>query len=110
MPKDMDNTSPLYEAMKRRSPSAGTKRETPLQLYFQINVDEHGAYLRIIDDSRRDIEPDPRGYSGPVRDILQLIDAIRLRTAFQIDWEKPSGRLYLAEMKCCFGKCEIVQM
>jgi len=64
MPKDMDNTSPLYEAMKRRSPSAGTKRETPLQLYFQINVDEHGAYLRIIDDSRRDIEPDPRGYSN----------------------------------------------
>ena len=97
MPKDMDNTSPLYEAMKRRSPSAGMKRETPLQLYFQINVDEHGAYLRIIDDSRRDIEPDPRGYSGPVRDILQLIDAIRLRTAFQIDWEKPSGRLYLAD-------------
>ena len=97
MPKDMDNTSPLYEAMKRRSPSAGTNRETPLQLYFQINVDEHGAYLRIIDDSRRDIEPDPRGYSGPVRDILQLIDTIRLRTAFQIDWEKPSGRLYLAD-------------
>jgi len=97
MPKDMDNTSPLYEAMKRRMSSAGTKRETPLQLYFQINVDEHGAYLRIIDDSRRDIEPDPRGYSGPVRDILQLIDGIRLRTAFQIDWEKPSGRLYLAD-------------
>lgn len=87
MPKDMDNTSPLYQAMKRRSVSSGSKRETPLQLYFQINVDEHGAYLRIIDDSRRDIEPDPRGYSGPVRDILQLIDAIKLRTAFQIDWE-----------------------
>ncbi|MFN4766852.1 MAG: DEAD/DEAH box helicase [Ignavibacteria bacterium] len=97
MPKDMDNTSPLYQAMKRRSVSSGSKRETPLQLYFQINVDEHGAYLRIIDDSRRDIEPDPRGYSGPVRDILQLIDAIKLRTAFQIDWEKPSGRLYLAD-------------
>ena len=97
MPKDMDNTSPLYEAMKRRSMSSGTKKETPLQLYFQINVDEHGAYLRIIDDTRRDIEPDARGYSGPVRDILQLIDAIRLRTAFQIDWEKPSGRLYLAD-------------
>lgn len=97
MPKDMDNTSPLYEAMKRRSVNSGTKKETPLQLYFQINVDEHGAYLRIIDDTRRDIEPDARGYSGPVRDILQLIDAIRLRTAFQIDWEKPSGRLYLAD-------------
>ncbi len=97
MPKDMDNTSPLYEAMKRRTVNSGSKKETPLQLYFQINVDEHGAYLRIIDDTRRDIEPDARGYSGPVRDILQLIDAIRLRTAFQIDWEKPSGRLYLAD-------------
>ena len=104
MPKDMDTTSPLYEAMKRRSVSTGTKRETPLQLYFQINVDEHGAYLRIIDDSRRDIEPDHRGYSGPVRDILQLIDAIRLRTAFQIDWEKPSGRLYLADNEIVLWK------
>ena len=90
MPKAMDNRSPLYDAMKKRSVPHGTPRETPLQLYFQLNIDEHGAYLRIIDDSRREVEPDPRGYSGPVRDLLQAVDSIRLKSAFQIDWEKPS--------------------
>jgi SNF2 family DNA or RNA helicase len=93
----MDIKSPLFEALKKKANPAASVRHVPSSLYFQLNIDEYGAYLRIIDDNRKEIEPDYRAYNGPVRDVLQAIDAIKLRSAFQIDWDKPSGRLYLAD-------------
>lgn len=93
----MEQRTSLFETMKKKSAHSRSLKQTPEQLLFQLNFDEHGAYLRIIDEKREEIEPDSNAYKGPIRDFLQAIDAIILKSAFTINWDKPSGRIYFAE-------------
>ena len=56
----MEHRTSLFETMKKRSLQSSSLTQTPEQLLFQLNFDEHGAYLRIIDEQRKEIEPDSK--------------------------------------------------
>jgi len=73
------------------------KEHTQSPIYFRIDFDEQRAFVTAVDVKNNAIEVDYHNYTGKVRDILKSIDKIKEKSAFRIDWEKPSDRVYLAE-------------
>ncbi len=81
----------------RRQKSGDTKAKTHPKIYFQINFDDYGAYLSIVDSKGKNIDVSYLGYSGAIRNLLKSIEQISEKNSFVIDWEKPAERIYLAE-------------
>jgi SNF2 family DNA or RNA helicase len=75
------------------------KREKYLPaIYFQLNFDKNGAYLKLVDERQLEIEVNPKFYSGPVFHVLTAIADIRKKNNLQINWiENNSDKVYLAE-------------
>lgn len=69
----------------------------PAQVYFQINFDDWGAYLSVIDKNGAELSPDYVNYSGATRSVLRSLEQLLDRNDFVIDWEKPKIRIYLGE-------------
>lgn len=86
----------LFELLKRKK-SILTKKPTLTTVFFCLNLDEVGAYLRVVDDQGNPLDARYEYYSGVTRDILKSLDAIQEKNSFRIDWEKPADRIYLAE-------------
>jgi len=87
------------------------KREKYLAaIYFQLNFDKNGAYLKLVDERQLEVEVNPQHYSGPIYQVLNAIDNIKKRNNFQINWlENHSNKIYLAENDFIFDyllKCE----
>jgi len=91
----MENNS-IFEHFRRQK-SGDSKAKTHPKIYFQINFDDYGAYLSIIDGKGKNIEVSYLGYSGVIRNLLRSIEQISEKNSFVIDWEKPAERIYLAE-------------
>jgi len=73
------------------------KTSAPARIFFQISFDEYGAYIDAVDQNGKSKELAYQDYSGPTRQILRIMDRARQQNAFQISWEKDSGRVYLHE-------------
>jgi len=81
----------------RRQKSSDNKAKTHPKIYFQINFDDYGAYLSVVDGKGKKVEVSYLGYSGVTRNLLRSIEQISEKNSFVIDWEKPAERIYLAE-------------
>ena len=66
-------------------------------IFFQINFNNKGAYLKIVDNNNCEIEPDYELYSRPARQVIQLIQSIKNKKNFFINWNIPDNNLYLAD-------------
>ncbi|NNF99142.1 MAG: DEAD/DEAH box helicase [Desulfobacteraceae bacterium] len=67
------------------------------KLFFQLDFDEIGAYVRMTNTKGKEIVPAAEMYAGTTREILRLIESIQEKQSFQIDWESPSDRVYLKD-------------
>ena len=91
----MENNS-IFEHFRRQK-SGDSKAKTHPKVYFQIDFDDYGAYLVVVDGKGKQIEVNYLGYSGVIRNLLRSIEQITEKNSFVIDWEKPAERIYLAE-------------
>ncbi|MEM9990716.1 MAG: hypothetical protein AAF738_03070, partial [Bacteroidota bacterium] len=66
-------------------------------LFFQIQFDEYGAFLDVVDKKGSPVEVSYLNYNGAMRQVLRLSEQIKERNSFLIDWEKPTDQLYLSE-------------
>jgi len=83
----------------RRQKTFDSKARTHPKVYFQINFDDFGAYLLIVNDKGKPIEVNYLGYSGATRNLLRSIEQIQEKNSFVIDWEKPVEHIYLSEQE-----------
>ncbi len=81
----------------RRQRTFETKSLSNPKIYFQINFDVYGAFLEVVDSKGKPVEANYLAYSGSARNLLRAIEQIKEKNSFVIDWEKSSGRIYLAE-------------
>jgi superfamily II DNA or RNA helicase len=81
----------------RRQRSFDNKARSHPNVFFQIDFDDHGAYLTVVDAKGRPIEANYLAYSGAVRNVLRAIEQIQEKNSFVIDWEKPPEQIYLAD-------------
>lgn len=81
----------------RRQKSFDSKARTHPKVYFQINFDDYGAYLSVVNDKGKPIEANYLGYSGATRNLLRSIEQIQDKNSFVIDWEKPAENIYFSE-------------
>ena len=88
--------SKLFGDFKREKTPLGVKSVAE-EIYFQLLSDEFGYYLDVVDTKARATQVSHTAYTGAMRDVLRQIEGIKNRSAFVIDWEKPSGRVYLPE-------------
>ena len=88
--------SKLFGDFKREKTPLGVKSVAE-EIYFQLLSDEFGYYLEVVDAKARATQVSHTAYTGAMRDVLRQIEGIKNRSAFVIDWEKPSGRVYLPE-------------
>jgi superfamily II DNA or RNA helicase len=93
----MTETTPVLFEKLKRSKSLVSKQKTAQSVFFQLNFDPIGAFLRVVDDKGRDISPGHQYYTGATREVLKSIDTIKNENSFRIDWKKPAGNIYLNE-------------
>ncbi len=90
-----ENTD-FFEKLKRKKALIRQNRP-PESVFFQLDFDETGAYLKVVDGKQKERDVSHDFYSGPTRDILKSIAAVKRRNSFRIDWELPGDRVYLSE-------------
>ncbi len=86
----------FFEHFRRRKSFDGRTKTHP-KIFFQIGIDELGAFLSVVDKKGEPIEVNYLAYSGATRNLLRSMEQIEDRNSFVIDWEKPSDKLYLRE-------------
>ena len=86
----------VFEQLRRKK-VALTTRKTVSAIFFRIDFDDAGAYIRVVDDKGRETEAGYEYYSGHTRDLLKILDTIQEKNSFRIDWEHPEDRIYLAD-------------
>ncbi|MGA1823991.1 MAG: DEAD/DEAH box helicase [bacterium] len=86
----------IFQSLKRKKQII-TKRKPVSSIFFQLDFDDHGAYISSVDEKLNDITVRHEYYSGPAREILKSIEHIKEKNSFLIDWETPTDRVYLAE-------------
>ncbi|MFH1897016.1 MAG: DEAD/DEAH box helicase [Candidatus Desantisbacteria bacterium] len=89
-------TPDVFERLKRKK-SIIKKAEVVSAIFFQLNRDEIGAYIAVIDKNGKEIQVSYENYTGHIRELLKAIENIREKNSFRIDWENPENRVYLAE-------------
>jgi hypothetical protein len=68
----------LFEKLKR--PKKQLKNKKPVSsIFFQLNFDDIGAYLKVINENQIEIKPDYLYYSGHTRNLLKTIVKINER-------------------------------
>jgi SNF2 family DNA or RNA helicase len=75
------------------------KREKYLPaIFFQLNFDKNGAFLKLVDERQIEVEVNPKYYSGPVYQVLKAIVNIKKRNSLQVNWlNNQENRIYLAD-------------
>jgi SNF2 family DNA or RNA helicase len=86
----------LFERLKKTQTLQVNTKLTQ-NIFFQINFDDYGAHLNVVDEKYNLVEVDYRQYSGNTREVLRNVEYIKDKSAFAIDWEKDSDNIYLAE-------------
>lgn len=99
MPKS-DNE--LFDLLKKNR--SITRQAIFEKFYFKFEFDEKGAFLSMVDETGKPIEPDFEFVSGASREVLKLLQSIRERNLFRIDWDNPDGKIYLAENEILLTK------
>jgi len=64
-------------------------------IFFQINFDEYGAFILVVDKKGKEVNADYRSYQKAIRNFLRALDYINERSSFVINWDKPSDKIYL---------------
>ncbi len=86
----------LFQQLKRNRPLIHRKNGG-YPVFFQLDFDEVGPYLKIVNSKGEEASPSHEFYNGATRDLLKSIEAVWERNRFRIDWERPSDRIYLAD-------------
>ena len=89
----------IFERFKKnRSAPISSNTKVADQIFFQLDFDDSGAFLNVVDKKGRALEADYQQFSGVSRSILRSINNITEKSAFRIDWDyAASGRVYLHE-------------
>lgn len=86
----------IFERLKRRR-TLIKKKPAVSAVFFQLDFDEVGVYITVVDKNQKEIEASYEYYSGHTREILKSIENIRDKNSFRIDWEISDDKIYLAE-------------
>lgn len=86
----------VFERLKRKK-SIVKKIEATTTPFFQLNWNENGAYLAVVDKKGKGIRVSYESCSGHIRELLKAIENIQGKNSFRIDWENPEDRIYLEE-------------
>ncbi|MBF0100160.1 MAG: DEAD/DEAH box helicase [Desulfobacterales bacterium] len=81
----------------RRTRAIINKAKNFSNIFFQLNFDQKGAFLNVVDEKGYEIDPDYEYYSGQTRYILKALQKLNEKKSFQIDWENPDAPIYLSD-------------
>lgn len=65
--------------------------------FFQLDHDEFGSYIQVVDKKGKILQLDYRQYSGTVRDVLKILQDIEKKNSMVINWDNPAEHLYLSD-------------
>ncbi len=89
--------SDIFKKLKRNRPIRHRTRPAEA-LFFQLDFDDSGAYVEVVNIRGDAVDAPYECYSGPTRDVLKTLDGLQHQKGFHIDWGSPArDRLYLAE-------------
>ena len=66
-------------------------------IHFQLNFDDFGAFLLVVDARQRPVEVNYLNTGGATRHILRSLEKIKNTNNFLIDWQKSNDRVYLGD-------------
>jgi len=96
----MPGTLSPFDALKRRPLDRSPAASYGEAFFFQLRQNENGeSELHAVSEKNAPVTPDYRAYSGPKRDLLKALDAIR-KTASS--YSKPDGPIIsgISEFTC----------
>ena len=71
-------------------------RKVVQEIFFQLDFDADGAYIRVMNSKGEEVHPAHEYYTGATREVLKAIEAIHDHNSFVIDWNKPEKKIYLS--------------
>lgn len=89
-------TTDIFETLKRSRPVI-SKEKTAQTIFFQLNFDDGGAYLDVVNEKGKPVSTGHEFFSGPVREVLKSIENIKRQSHFRIDWNNAGGNIYLSD-------------
>lgn len=91
-----DSRTDLFQKLKRKTRII--QKEAPVNpIYFQLNFDDYGAYLCVVDQNKKEVYAGYEYYSGSTRTVLKSLETLRDRVSFRIDWEMSNERIYIGD-------------
>ena len=95
--KQMQEQQPtIFDHFKRQSFQAKAPRAYE-ELFFQLCQDEFGFHLSTVNRKGKEVEASYLNYGGAVRNALRTLEQIKEKSSFVINWDRPNGKVYLAE-------------
>ncbi|MCP4751703.1 MAG: DEAD/DEAH box helicase, partial [Proteobacteria bacterium] len=86
----------LFEQLKRKRTLVGSPRKIH-DLFFQMRFADDHACLVVVDAKGKEIEAHYRDFGGHIREILKIVELIREKSKFSIDWEGTENGIDLSE-------------
>jgi SNF2 family DNA or RNA helicase len=96
MKKTAAPSTDIFEKLKRTR--ALIRNQTiPQDIFFQLDFDDGGAYIHVVNRQNEHVEAGYEHYSGPIREVLKFIENIKNQSGFRIDWNKSHEHVYIEE-------------
>ncbi len=88
--------SDIFDRLKRQTFQQKTLRAYE-EVFFQINFDDYGASLAVVNRKGKPAETSYLNYGGAIRHVLRALEQIGEKNSFVINWERPADKPYLTE-------------
>ena len=86
----------IFERFKQNV-DFSSKKNIEKNVYFVLDFDSVGAFISIRNKKLVEIDVDYTNHSGVDREIIQLINLIKYKNNFIIDWMEHSEKVYLKD-------------
>ena len=91
------NSAAFFNKIKNKKAPSHMIKQVAAVPYFQLRTDDKGAYICVVDQKGREIDPEYEYYNGYERNVLKAVKNIREQNSFKISWDNSQNAVYLGE-------------
>ena len=88
--------TPFWDQFKRQPQQARNVKYID-KIYFQLQRDQFGTFISVVDNKHQEVETTYLNYSGATRNMLRVLEQLKISNSHIISWDKPADKIYLAE-------------
>jgi len=89
--------TPFWDQFKRQPQQARNVKYID-KIYFQLQRDQFGSFISVVDNKHQEVETTYLNYSGATRNMLRVLEQLKISNSHIISWD----------INDCFRLCNIL--